>query len=206
MIPRATLVLALVLLVFLSGCTSFSLSKQSGPLAISRHEQATEKTLAVLRFEFEDDTIAAFEDRAKWQQILAAGLGQSNVFETVREASVLDPEFDGYVLTGKVRRFTFEKNWVPTFFPFHVALSFFTLGGYTIFGGPTTGTAVRITVDFQLEDADGRPITAFTENYASTRAVNIYTSDAKNPYDNPNLALSRMIDSTAAHLAAALSD
>ncbi|MCP5058427.1 MAG: hypothetical protein GY937_17120 [bacterium] len=203
-IIRRFISILLCLSLPLAGCTSFALSRQTGVLPIPKHERASEAALLVERFEFDEDTLTTFHDRAKWRELLIAGLDQSNIFATVGEAERGASDFEGYTLSGTVRRFRFEKNWVPTFIPFHVALSFFTLGAYTIFGGPTTGTAVRMTVDFELKDASGELVTSFRENYASTRAVNIYTSDAKNPYNNPNVALASFIDAAAGKLEAAL--
>ncbi|MCP3985457.1 MAG: hypothetical protein GY723_13790 [bacterium] len=201
---RRFISIALCMSLPLSGCTSFSLSSQTGVLPIPKHPRASEAALVVERFQFDDGTLTSFYDRAKWREILIAGLDQSNIFATVGESERAPSDFAGYTLSGTIRRFSYQKNWVPTFIPFHVALSFFTLGAYTIFGGPTTGTSVRMTADFELRDASGEVVASFTENFASTRAVNIYTSDAKNPYNNPNVALASFIDSAAGKLEAAL--
>jgi hypothetical protein len=137
---------------------------------------------------------------------VVAGIDQSNIFARVEISSEAGaPAGADFLLGGRITRFWFEKNWVPTFFPIHLGLSFFTFTGYTLFGGPTTATVVRFSVEFHLQRADtGEEIAVFDENYRSTRAVNIYSKGAENPYDNPNLVFAQVIGSAATRIAAAL--
>jgi len=145
-------------------------------------------------------------DLLRWQQILVSGIDQTNIFALVEAASEgTTPPADGYILSGQITNFRFQKNWVPTFFPIHLGLTFFTFTGYTLFGGPTTATIVRFSTHFELQDArSGDRIIAFDENYRSTRAVNIYSKGAENPYDNPNLVFAEVISSAAIKIAAVL--
>jgi hypothetical protein len=206
--------LAVLILAFaipLPGCTSFSLREQSGVLPIQKQRRASDASLFVAPFAYEpedpkdaDDLTPA--DLTTWQRLLVAGIDQANVFARVEAAPEGGaPPAGDFVLSGRITRFWFEKNWVPTFFPIHLGLSFFTFTGYTLFGGPTTATVVRFSVEFHLQRADtGEEIVAFDENFRSTRAVNIYSTGAENPYDNPNLVFAQVIGSAATRIAAAL--
>ncbi len=189
---------------FSSGCTTFSLADQAGVLAIPRHERLADVPLAIVRFDFDDGTIRGHESRRRWHKILATGLDQTNLFAKVSAVDTLAADFEGYTLTGRVRRFRFRQNWFPTFIPVHVGLSLFTLGGWTLLGGPTTGTSVAMTADFQLRDHQGEVIHEFSENYASVRVLNIYSSDAKNPYKQPNIAFAALVEGIAKKLESAL--
>jgi hypothetical protein len=194
-----------------AGCVGFSLREQSGVLPIQKQRRASEGTLLVTPFPYEppnpkDASDLTPEDLEVWQQLLVSGIDQSNVFAKVEAAPAQgSPPAADFVLSGRITRFRFQKNWVPTFFPIHLGLSFFTFTAYTLFGGPTTATIVRFTVDFHLERADtGQEILAFDQNYRSTRAVNVYSKGVDNPYDNPNLVFAQVIGTAATRIAAAL--
>jgi hypothetical protein len=200
-----------VLLSLAVGCSTFSLSEQSGYLAVPKHRRAQDAALVVLPFAFApedpDDADRLTErDLVKWQQMLASGLDQTNIVGSVATVPAGEvPASGDYALGGRITRFRFQKNWVPTFFPIHLGLSFFTFTGYTLFGGPTTATVVRFAVEFELTDArSGELIRSFSENFTSTRAVNIYSKGSENPYDNPNLVFSKVVDSAATKIASAL--
>ena len=214
-VRRCLAVAAISLCVGSAGCSTYSLSDQNGVLPLAKHRRANEGKLAVALFEYvPDDPKDADKvtqgDLLALQRVLVGGFDQTDIFSSVaaadsaERAGLLDPNAD-YVLDGRITNFRFEKNWVPTFFPVHVGMSFITLTGYTIFGGPTTATIVRMSVDFELRDsATGETVALFTERYTSTRAVNIYSKGAENPYDNPNLVLAQMIDSAAKRMAVAI--
>jgi hypothetical protein len=209
---RTALLLILVSLVTIPGCATFHLSNQTGILPIQRQRAATDETLAVCGFTYEtlasNDTPLEALDLQRWQNIVVAGLNQANIFaDVVPCAGDEVPASASYVLDGRITRFRFQKNWVPTFFPLHLGLSFFTFTGYTLFGGPTTMTIVRFAVDFELRRADtGEILLSWTRNYRSTRAVNIYSKGAGNPYDNPNLVFADVLGSAAISIAEALPD
>jgi len=203
--------LLLLLSVPGAGCTSFSLHEQSGVLPMPKLRRAAEASLVVLPFTYapedaDDAGDLTPADLSKWQNLLVSGLDQANVFATVEAAPEAgSPPAAEYVLSGRITRFQFQKNWVPTFFPIHLGLSFLTLTGYTAFGGPLTATIVRFATDFELVRADtGERLAAFDESYRSTRAVNVYTKGSENPYDYPNLVFARVIESAAQKMAAAL--
>jgi hypothetical protein len=208
-------VAALSLCMVSAGCSTYSLSDQSGVLPLAKHRRANDGKLAVALFEYvpddpDDADKVTDGDLLALQRVLLNGFDQTDIFSSVVAADgtetlgAVDSQGD-YVLDGRITNFRFEKNWVPTFFPVHVGMSFITLTGYTIFGGPTTATIVRMSVDFELRDgATGETVALFTERYTSTRAVNIYSKGAENPYENPNMVLAQIIDSAAKRMAVAI--
>jgi hypothetical protein len=213
---------AIVLLsVFLASCTSFNLAESPLSLTVKKQRRAKEAICVVKPFTYEpikdkessstsekptEDEEVTQADINKWQELLVSGLNQSNIFaEVVPARSEGKVDNADYVLTGKIRRFYFKKNWVPTFFPGHIALSFFTLTIYTWAAGPTTVTKVDFEVEATLQDAkSGTIIGNFSERYTDTSALNIYSKGINNPYENPGLVFSTVIDALATKIAAAL--
>jgi hypothetical protein len=109
------------------------------------------------------------------------------------------------MLGGRITRFRFQKNWIPTLISIHLSLSFLTFTGYTLFGDATAATAVHFSVDFELKDVrSGELIHSFEEGFTSTRKINVYSEAAENPYENPNLVFSKLVDSAATKIASAL--
>src|SRR5262245_46377440 len=204
-LTRTTLLLAPLLL---GACTTFHLREQQGVLPIQKQRRASEATLVVLPFSFapedpDDAHDLSPDDLATWQRMVATGIDQANIFARVDTADLgAERPAADYVLGGRITSFRFQKNWVPTFFPIHLALSFFTFTGYTLFGGPTTATIVRFSSVFHFDLGSGETIAAFNETYRSTRAVNVYSKGAENPYDNPNLVFAQIISSVATRVAA----
>jgi hypothetical protein len=200
-----------ILLTFAVGCSTFSLSEQSGDLLVASHPRARDATLVVRPFAFApadpDDAGRVTErDLARWQQILAAGLERTNLLESVVAAPGDGaPATGDYALGGRITRFEFRKSWVPTLIPIHLGLALLTFTGYTLFGGPTAATVVRFSVEFELEDLrSGELIRSFEEDFASARKINVYSVAAENPFENPNLVFSKVVDSAAAEIASAL--
>jgi hypothetical protein len=199
-----------ILLTLAVGCSTFSLSEQSGDLAVTSHPRARDAALVVLPFAFapedpDDAGRLTEDDLARWQGILAAGLDRTNILESVVAApGGGTPPAGDYALGGRITRFQFRKSWVPTLIPIHLSLSFLTFTGYTLFGGSTAETVVHFSVAFELEDLrSGELIHSFEEDFASTRKINVYSEAAKNPYENPNLAFSEVVDSAAVKIASA---
>lgn len=197
--------------VFLTGCSSFNLAEHSGDLPVKKQRRAKDVTAMVKPFDYspiesDEGDLMVKEDLLRWQHILADGLNRSNVMtEVVSLNGEKPPENVAYIIDGKVKRFYFKKNWVPTFFPLHLAASFFTLTGYTWLAGPTTVTKVDFQVEVQLKDAkSGEVVKTFTEQFQDTSSMNIYSKDTNNPYGNPSMVFSRVIDSLAGDIAAAL--
>ncbi len=208
---RETWIALLAASIVLADCSTFSLSEQSGALPIEKQRRVTGESLAVLPFSFEppdpdDASDLGADDLAKWQSLLVAGLDQTDVFARVVYASDEESARScDYVLDGRITNFRFQKNWVPTFFPLHLALSFFTFSGYTLFGGPVVATIVRFNVKFELRrTGSDEVIASFDKSYHSSRAVNIYSKAAENPYNNPNLVFADIIKSAAMTIAVAL--
>jgi hypothetical protein len=200
-----------VLLTLAVGCSTFTLADHSDPLAVPEHPRARDAALVVLPFAFvpedPDDAGRLTEhDLARWQRVLAAGLDQTNILESVVVASEGGaPPAGDYTIGGRITRFRFQKNWIPTFIPIHLSLSFLTFTGHTLFGGATAATVVRFTVDFELTDVrSGALIHSFEEDFTSTRKINVYSEAAQNPYENPSLVFSKVVDSAAAQIASSL--
>jgi hypothetical protein len=157
-----------ILLTLAVGCTTFSLSEQSGDLAVTSHPRARDAALVVLPFPFSpedpDDAGQLTEhDLASWQRILTAGLDQTNILESVVAAPGGGaPATGDYALGGRITRFQFRKSWVPTLIPIHLSLSFLTFTGYTLFGGSTAATVVRFfcvhAQDQRLLGSSGEPL------------------------------------------------
>jgi hypothetical protein len=145
-------------------------------------------------------------DLARWHDVLVDGLNQSNIFsEVVKANGEHVPDTASYVIDGRITRYSFRKNWVPTFFPFHLGLSFITLTGYTWLAGPTTVTMVEFETVVDLKDSKtGATIKNFRVPYKDTSTLNVYSKDTNNPYGNPNLVFSQVISTMANEIAAAL--
>jgi hypothetical protein len=199
-----------VLLAFLTSCSSFSLTDHPATLSVKKQRRAKDITLVVKAFKYEpidqDEQEMAPADIVKWQELLAQGLDQSNIVtEVVPEKGDRASDNAAYSVDGKITRYYFKKNWIPTFFPVHLAASVFTLSLYTWLAGPTTVTKVDFEVQADLKEVKtGTLIKSFTERYQDTSPVNIYTKDTNNPYGNPSLVFSKVIDSLAINMAAAL--
>src|SRR5437867_12270921 len=126
----------IALSVLLSSCSSFNLSESHTTLTVKKQRRAKEATCVVKPFTFEPvgspDQEVTLSDITRWQEILVDGLNQANIFAEVvavtNDSKIVNAQ---YVMSGKIRKFYFKKNWVPTFFPGHIALSFFTLTVYT---------------------------------------------------------------------------
>jgi len=200
----------MVLSVFLSSCSSFSLSEYPGNLSVKKQRRAKDATLAVKSFTYDpvekDADKLTPEDMMKWQELLTRGIDQSNIFtEVIMENGDRASDKTAYSVDGKITRYYFKKNWVPTFFPLHLAASFFTLTGYTWLAGPTTVTKVDFEVQVDLKESkSGALIKSFTERFQDTSALNIYSKDINSPYGNPGIVLTKVIDSLTSDMAAAL--
>jgi hypothetical protein len=137
-----------------------------------------------------------------WQGLLAAAIAESKIFASVEIASEgRMPSADDYILGSRITRFRFQKRWVPTLFPFHIALSLFTMSMYTMFGGPTSATSVEFAARFELRRAgSGHVMADFSESYRLGRLLNVISDPARNPYDNPNLVFAQIINSAVAKI------
>lgn len=196
---------------FLVSCSSFNLAEHSGDLSVKKQRRAKDVTGVVQPFaytpiESDEQDLMTKEDLLRWQEVLADGLNRSNIFaDIVRQNGDKVPDHTAYLIDGKIKRFYFKKNWVPTFFPLHLGLSFITLTGYTWAAGPTTVTKIDFQVEVNIKDAkSGEVIKTLSEQFQDTTTMNIYSKDLNNPYGNPNLVFARVIDSLAADMAAAL--
>jgi hypothetical protein len=196
-------------LTLLSGCTSFRLADHRAPLLeVIKHRRASDSACAVLSFDsaLEGGGSLSPADVSRWQKLLAQGLDRSNIFaEVVAAPGHTVPLEVDYVVDGEITEFNFQKNWVPTFFPGHVGLSLFTMSLYTWFAGPTTVTDVDFAVRVDVKDArTGELLDSFTEYYEDVSTLNIYTDGAGNPYQNPSLVFTQVINDVATKIAAAL--
>jgi hypothetical protein len=191
-----------------SGCTHFRMAEQTAPAGILKQRRATQESALILPFRYapakESDRDAMTElDVQRWQELLAQTLDASDIF--ARTSTTDDPQAPArYAISGEIHSFDFYKNWVPTL-PLHLAASFFTLTITTWFGAPTTVTHVDFDVTVDVKDLrTGAAVGSFRKQFKSTNAKNIYSSGAKNPYDNPTLVWNDVIGSLATQIAAAL--
>ena len=200
------------LVLFTSACTTFHMSEQVTPAALERHRRASEESALVLPFRFtpanpDHRKDMSEQDLLRWQEFLAQSLDQTGIFERVSAATSPDAarEAARYAISGEIREFQFRKNWVPTFFPVHLAASFFTFTLFTWLGGPTTITDVDFDATVEVKDLrTGVETGTFLVRFESTDLMNLYTSSLKNPYDNPGLVWSQLIGRLAVQIAAAL--
>ncbi len=209
--PRIARLLALSTLH--GACAQFRLAQQEARLAVERRPRATAGMCAVLPFAYEpsdpDESGRVSEaDLARWQTLFVDALERTEVFGggvAAVEAGGPGVRAD-YVLSGRITRFSFQKNWVPTFFPLHVGMSFFTFYLYSLLGGPTTVTLVELSMEFELRRASSEgPLVEFRETFQDTSTLNVYSeSSRKNPYENPGIALSKIVDGVAGRVALAL--
>ena len=115
-----------VLLTLAVGCSTFTLADHSGPLAVPEHPRARDASAVVLPFVFApedpDDAGRLTEgDLARWQRMLAAGLDQANILESVAVASGAESRSAGdFAIGGRITRFRFQKSWIPTLIPIHL--------------------------------------------------------------------------------------
>ena len=200
----------IALSVLLPSCSSFNLSESPTTLTVKKQRRAKDAICVVKPFTFEPvetpDQEVTPSDITRWQEILVDGLNQANIFAEV-VAVKNDSKIDNanYVISGKIRKFYFKKNWVPTFFPGHIGLSFITLTVYTWAAGPTTATKVEFEIEVNLQDAkSGKTLGSFREQFSDTSALNIYSKGINNPYENPGLVFSAVIDSLATKIASTL--
>lgn len=192
--------------VLITSCTTFHLSEHQGSVAVKKQRRAKDVLCVVRPFAYTGEDAMTPSDLKRWQEILAEGLNHSNIFaEVLAQAGDQQPLDAAYVIEGKVTKFSFQKNWVPTFFPVHLGLSFLTLTIYTWVAGPTTVTIVEFESVVDLKDAKtGSLIKSFTPSFKDTSTLNVYSKDVNNPYGNPSLVFAPIIDSLASDIAATL--
>ena len=186
--------IALIALAGTPACTTFSLAEHSGPLPIVKHRRAQDLTAVVVPFSYEPS------DPEETDALTDADLASV----VVADASSIPPG-TRYLITGSITKFNFQKNWVPTLFPLHIAASLFTFTAFTWLAGPTSVTDVDFGVRVSVVDLDtGQTIATFEEHFEDVSPVNIYTSGTGNPYNNPSLVFSKVVESLATRIAAAL--
>jgi len=192
-----------------SACTTFHMTEQYAPAAVLKHRRASEETAVVLPFLFVpaskgDQGDMTPQDLARWQELLAQGLDQADIFARIVTAGSAQAPAR-YAISGEIHDFSFAKNWVPTFFPIHLGASFFTFSLFTFLGGPTTLTKVNFDVTVDVKDVStGESLGSFRKGFASTDVHNLYTKSTKNPYDNPTLVWNDVIGNLATEISAAL--
>lgn len=182
-----------------------------GPLAIEKQRRAEDATAAVLPFAYEpsdpkEAKKVSAADLDRWQQLLARGLDTTNVLAQVvtAEAGAIPPG-TRYLISGRITKFNFQKNWIPTFFPLHIAASVFTSTLYTWLAGPTTVTDVDFEVSVDVRHAaSGDLVTTAEGRFHDMSVLHIYSPGTNNPYNNPNLVFSQVVESLAVKIAAAL--
>ena len=100
--------------IFLVSCSSFNLSESPTTLTVKKQRRAKESVCIVKPFTFEPieppDQEVKPSDLTRWQEILADGLNQSNIFAEVIAAKN-DTKVDNanYVLSGKIKKFYFKN-------------------------------------------------------------------------------------------------
>ena len=107
----------IALSVLLPSCSSFNLSESPTTLTVKKQRRAKDAICVVKPFTFEPvetpDQEVTPSDITRWQEILVDGLNQANIFAEV-VAVKNDSKIDNanYVISGKIRKFYFKKNWV----------------------------------------------------------------------------------------------
>lgn len=194
-----------------AGCSSVGLSEHHTPLTVAKRERVSDGFCAILPFSFspndpKDVGDLSSSDLGRWQEMLADALDRTNIFaEVVASKSGTLPENAAYSIGGHITEHEFQKNWIPTFFPLHVGLSVLSFTLYTWIGWPTTVTDVSFGIRVELKDvAADRIIGTFEERFRDTSTLNIYSKGMKNPYENPGLAYTHVVDQLATKIALAI--
>jgi len=194
-----------------SACATFHMSEQEGPAPLAKQRRATQESAVVLPFRFAPSDPGrrgdmSEQDLLRWQEFLAQSLDQTDIFSRVSTAESAEAvQGARYAISGEIQNFRFRKNYVPTLFPVHAALSWLTFTAYTWLAGPTTITAVDFDVTVDVKDLrSGQTVGNFRKGFDSTDVENIYTSSMKNPYDNPGVVWADVIGSLASQIAGAL--
>jgi len=203
---------ALMLPVFLSSCAAFHLADRAPQVNVSKLKQATKAVCGVAPFTYEptdrgETKLMTAPDLARWHQMYFDAVNLADICaETVKvESATAIPKKVDYLIDGKISNFYFKKNWVPMLFPLHIGLSFITLTIYTWTAGPTTSTRVNFEFTTRLKDAKtGAIVATIPESFKSTDVMTVYSSDTNNPYGNPGIAFTPLINDSTTKLAEAL--
>ena len=193
-LSRAT---SLILIpVILGGCSAYHLTDHNPQYLLNKHSEATKGVCAVAPFTFEpieqdDVKMMSKEDLGRWNSLFFEAVNRADICgRAVKVASInAVPSNTAFVIDGKVTDFSFEKNWVPMFFPGWIGLTVFSLGIYGLAAGPMTTTQVDFGFTVNLKNPKTlQLLETIPEKYESTDIQTLYSDSQGNSYDNPGHA------------------
>jgi len=192
----------------LSGCATYHLTDHTPQYLLNKHAEATKGVCAVAPFSYEpiekgDDEMMDKADLDKWNTMFFEAVNRADICgRAVRVSSLnLIPANATFVIDGKVTEFSFERNWVPMFFPVWTGLTVLSLGIYGLAAGPMTTTQVDFSFSVNLKNAKTlQIIETNAEKFESTDVQTLYSDSYGNPYNNPGHAFEPTLNSAVKHL------
>lgn len=206
-------IVALLVPALLSACSTYHLREHNPQYVLSKQTEATKDLCAVAPFTFEpidqgDAKMMNKADLDKWNELFFEAFNRADICGRATRVASLDavPANAKLVIDGKITEFSFERNWVPMFFPVWMGLTVFSLGIYGLAAGPMTTTKSEFGFTVNLKAAKTRQIIeSNTEKFDSTDVQTLYSDDAGNPYNNPGLAFEPTLNEAMKKLSSAIS-
>lgn len=188
----------------LSACSTYHLKDHNPQYTLGQQTKATPDMCAVAPFSFEphdsdDSKMMNESDLGKWNELFFEAFNRSGICgRAVRVASPDQaPSSARFLIDGKITEFSFEKNWVPMFFPVWMGMTILTLGTYGLAAGPMTTTKVEFGFTTNLKDPKTKQIIdSVAERFDSTDIQTLYSDSSGNPYNHPGLAFEPTINGT----------
>lgn len=204
---------AILIPALLSACSTYHLKEHNPQYVLSKQAEATKDLCAVAPFSYEpidqgDAKMMNKADLDKWNELFFEAFNRADICGRAIKVTSLDsiPAGAKFVIDGKVTEFSFERNWVPMFFPVWMGLTVISLGIYGLSAGPMTTTKSELGFSVNLKDAKSRQlIEANAERFESTDVQTLYSDDAGNPYNHPGLAFEPTLNEAMKKLSAAIS-
>jgi hypothetical protein len=189
-------IVAILIPSLLSACSTYHLREHNPQYVLSKQAEATKDLCAVAPFSYEpidqgDSKMMNKADLDKWNELFFEAFNRADICGRAIRIASLDsiPAGTKFVIDGKVTEFSFERNWVPMFFPVWMGLTVLSLGIYGLAAGPMTTTKSEFGFTVNLKSAKTRQlIESNAEKFDSTDVQTLYSDDAGNPYNNPGLA------------------
>ena len=188
----------------LSACSTYHLKDHNPQYVLGQQTKATPDMCAVAPFSFEphdtdDSEMMNESDLGNWNQLFFEAFNRSGICGRAVRVSSPDqtPNSAKFLIEGTITEFSFEKNWVPMFFPVWMGMTILTLGVYGLAAGPMTTTKVEFGFTTNLKDAKTKQIIdSVAERFDSTDVQTLDSDSSGNPYNHPGLAFEPTINGT----------
>lgn len=206
------IVTAVLIPAMLSGCATYHLKDHKPGFVVNKQVKATKDVCAVAPFSFEptDKSDAKMMNKAdleEWDDLFFQAVNRADVCGRAVKVSSMNsiPTNARYIIDGKVTEFSFERNWVPMFFPVWMGMTVITLGIYGLAAGPMTTTQADFAFTVNLKDAKThQAIESITEQFEKTDVQTLYSDNAGNAYKNPGLAFEPTLNEAMRKLSSAI--